>query len=202
MPLAIATRLAPPASTKVLNRQNRTCERILAVSARLFLERGFENTSVEDIATHAEVARSSFYRFFASREELLGGIVRPIFELGLGLMSEIDKKAPEQIIEGLLDMYLKLWQTSADGLRLSTRIGGHYFDPFRDIHHSFRSRLTDLVKRVEITGNLLNDSSDFSARLIARSVVPIMETYRADPQFEELFRRTMRGLLLKNGGTS
>jgi AcrR family transcriptional regulator len=200
MTTAVATRLTPPASPKVLNRQNQACQRILGVSARLFLERGFEHVSVEEIAGQAEVARSSFYRFFASREEVLANIIRPIFERGLALMEEISRRAPEQIVDGLLNVYLELWKAGSDALQLSTRIGGRYFDPFREAHNAFRARLTQLLARVEATGSLLNGSAEYTARLIARSAVPVMETYRADPQFEELFRRTMRGLLLKNGG--
>lgn len=202
MPTALASRLTAPASPKVLSRQNQSCQRILAVSARLFLERGFEHVSVEEIATQAEVARSSFYRFFASREDVLAAIIRPIFERGIALMDEIAQRAPEQVMDGLLDVYVQLWNAGSDALRLSTRIGGRYFDPFRESHGTFRERLTRLVERVRPTGRLLNDHAEYSARLIARSAVPVLETYGADPRFEELFRRTMRGMLLKDGEKS
>lgn len=202
MSTALASRLTPALSPKVLSRQNQARQRIVAVSARLFLERGFEHVSVEEIATQAEVARSSFYRFFASREDVLAAIIRPIFERGTALMNEVAQRAPEQVMDGLLDVYVQLWKAGADALRLSTRIGGPYFDPFREIHDGFRDRLSQLVERVGMTGKLLNDHAQFSARLIARSAVPVLETYRADPRFEELFRRTMRGMLLKNGEKS
>ena len=58
-------------SPKIRRRQGRTRQRILDVSAQKFVEHGFENVSVEDIIEAAEIARSSFYRFFSNREEVL-----------------------------------------------------------------------------------------------------------------------------------
>lgn len=86
---------------------------------------------------------------------------------------------------------------SPDALRLATRMDGTYFRLFHDLHSGYRRALTDLLGRVEGTGILLNSSGNNSARLIARTAVPVLEVYSDDPQFESLFRRTMFGLLIK-----
>ena len=84
-----------------------------------------------------------------------------------------------------------------DALRVSTRVGGVYFYLFQDVHNEYRETLEALVRRVEPSGILLNDSADYSSRLIARLAVPVMEVYSKDADFGTLFRQTMRGLLLK-----
>jgi AcrR family transcriptional regulator len=193
--------LVAPASAKVARRQGRTRERIVSESARLFLARGFESVSVDHIVAAAEIARSSFYRFFPNREEVLSSIIRPVFLAGISTMHGLGRRAPRQIMEGILDMYLALWRTSPDALRLATRMGGAYFRLFEDVHMTYRQALTALLKRVEGTGTLLNDNGEYSARLIARSAVPVLEVYREDPRIESLFRRTMTGLLLKPEAT-
>lgn len=202
MKTASVTRIPIAASPKVLNRQGRTRDRILLESARSFLDKGFENVSVEDIVAAAEIARSSFYRFFANREEVLASIIRPVFERGLQEMQAISPRAPRQIMDGIFDMYLTLWHSGAEALRLSTRMGGDYFRLFQDLHYAYREHLSSLVQKVEPAGILLNGNADYTARLIARSAVPVMEIYRQDENFEELFRRTMSGLLLRNGEIS
>jgi len=185
------------ASPKIASRQNRTRERIVSESAKLFLARGFENVSVDHIVAASEIARSSFYRFFPNRDEVLASIIRPVFESGVSMMQEIARRPARQTMDGLFDMYLKLWKSGSEAMRLATRMGGAYFRLFEDVHATYRQALTDLVRRVQPTGMLLNDSGDYSARLIARSAVPVLEIYRDDPRFEILFRQTMTGLLLK-----
>lgn len=194
--------LPAAAGNKIARRQGRTRERILNESARLFIERGFKGVSVDHIVGVAEIARSSFYRFFPNREEVLASIIRPVFEHGVARMDELGRRAPDQIVPGILDMYLDLWRTSPDSLRLATRMGGAYFRLFEDVHTAYRQALTSLLRKVERTGTLLNDSGEYSARIIARSAVPVLEIYRHDPRCEFLFRQTMSGLLLKPEATS
>lgn len=46
-------------------------ERILDSAAALFMERGIQGVSMADIAQHAGLQRSSLYRYFESRDELV-----------------------------------------------------------------------------------------------------------------------------------
>ena len=188
---------ALPISPKIRSRQSRTRERILEASAGLFVAKGFENVSVEEIIDVAEIARSSFYRFFSSREDLLTKIIRPVFEKGTASLDAIVTDAPLAIMSAVFDAYLSLWRSGPNALKVSTRIGGKHFYLFDDLHAGYRSRLMALVEQVQSSGILLNDSADYSARLIARSAVPVMEVYCSDPDFEQLFHQTMRGFLLR-----
>ena len=83
-----------PLSPKVRKRQSRTRQRILDESAHLFIAKGFENVSVEEIIDAAEIARSSFYRFFSNREQVLANIIRPVFEQGLLELEKISTNDP------------------------------------------------------------------------------------------------------------
>jgi len=52
----------------------------MRVALELFRDRGFDGTTVDDIATRAEVSKSSIYTHFGSKEELLSRGVTPLVE--------------------------------------------------------------------------------------------------------------------------
>lgn len=99
-----------PRSTKAAS--DRRLEFINAAEA-LFNEKGFENTSVEDIVQRVGVAKGLFYYYFKSREELLGAIVDKI----LDGMEQIVLQAMNK--EGLMAMQrLQEMSTSSDVIRV------------------------------------------------------------------------------------
>jgi AcrR family transcriptional regulator len=51
-------------------RRRRTADAIVAGALRLFDERGFDQTTIEQIAEAAEISRRTFFRYFADKEEL------------------------------------------------------------------------------------------------------------------------------------
>jgi AcrR family transcriptional regulator len=51
-------------------RRRRTAEAIVTGALGLFEERGFERTTVDQIAEAAEISRRTFFRYFADKEEV------------------------------------------------------------------------------------------------------------------------------------
>ncbi len=183
-------------SPKVRSRQNRTRQRILVESARLFTANGFENVSVEEIIDASEVARSSFYRFFSNREDLLAQIVRPVFERGREMLAAAPVGDAGAVMDHILHVYLSLWRDDPDAMRVSTRVGGVHFSIFRDVHEAYRTELLRLLEQVAAAGILLNGDARQTGGLIARIATRVLETYADSPRLEELFIASMRGLLL------
>lgn len=62
----------PPRPAGLRGRKRaQTHARIQAEAMRLFFERGFEATTLDDIAEAAEVSRRSLFHYFASKEEIV-----------------------------------------------------------------------------------------------------------------------------------
>lgn len=70
-------RPSPPVRRRRSNRRSeQTIANILACTERVVLESGAERISILDVCRAAEVSRGTFYRYFASQEELLDAFSR------------------------------------------------------------------------------------------------------------------------------
>jgi AcrR family transcriptional regulator len=76
----------------------KTLDRIRVEAIRLFIERGFDATTLDDIAQAAEVSRRSLFHYFESKEEIVFS-ARPDFP---NLVAEAIGQRPAD--EPLLDM--------------------------------------------------------------------------------------------------
>ena len=57
-----------------------TVKLILDVSTRLFVEKGYEQTSLQDIINETKLSKGAIYHHFSSKEEIFEAIFRRIGE--------------------------------------------------------------------------------------------------------------------------
>lgn len=70
-------RPGPPGGKRDVNRKRRT-QAIARAALVLFLEKGVEAVTIDDIAGEAEIAKGSFYRYFTDKTELVTAIFEPM----------------------------------------------------------------------------------------------------------------------------
>ncbi|MEO1164847.1 MAG: TetR/AcrR family transcriptional regulator [Chloroflexota bacterium] len=84
-----------------------TRTRILLVASRLFAEKGYEATSVRDIASELGIANPSLYYHFKSKSEILGELLAEPFKLIEVAVEEAEQLSDDarlrRIIHGLLE---------------------------------------------------------------------------------------------------
>lgn len=87
-----------------------TTDAIIDIAAQIFLERGFHNTSIEDVAEAAEVSKPTLYSYIKSKQWLLDQIIlRVITELGTAAVpwQPGDVSQLTEQLDNYLDMHIE-----------------------------------------------------------------------------------------------
>ncbi len=67
-------------------------EELLEIAYKLFITKGYDNTSVDEIISEANIAKGTYYYYFTSKEEMLDQVVNNIIEKEVEIAKEyLDK---------------------------------------------------------------------------------------------------------------
>ncbi|PKQ18462.1 MAG: TetR family transcriptional regulator [Actinobacteria bacterium HGW-Actinobacteria-8] len=139
-------------------------EQLVGVARALFAEKGFEGTSVEEIALRADVSKPVVYEHFGGKEGLYAVIVdREVEALSGALSGALASRAhPRVLVERAALALLGYIEDSPDGFRMLVRDS-----PVAQASGTFSSLLGDVSSQVE---GLLADQ--FSHRGLDPFVAP------------------------------
>jgi AcrR family transcriptional regulator len=129
-------------------------EQLIAVSRQLFAARGYEGTSVEEIAARAEVSKPVVYEHFGGKEGLYAVVVdREVNTLLDGILSSLDAESlavanpdhrQRELIERAALALLDYIESNTDGFRILSRDSS-----VGQSTGSFASLLSDIASQVE-----------------------------------------------------
>jgi len=121
-------------------------EQLLDVSRKLFAEKGFEGTSVEEIAARAEVSKPVVYEHFGGKEGVYAVVVdREIQALTGALAEALSGGAhPKVMVERSALALLGYIENSTDGFRILVRDS-----PVAQATGTFSSLIGDVATQVE-----------------------------------------------------
>ena len=55
-------------------------QELLKLAYRMFIEKGYENTSIDEIVAKAGIAKGTYYYYFASKEATLEAVIEMMIE--------------------------------------------------------------------------------------------------------------------------
>lgn len=140
-------------------------EQLLDVSRTLFAEKGFDGTSVEEIASRAQVSKPVVYEHFGGKEGVYAVVVdREIRSLTGALIGALEEGGhPQVLVERTALALLTYIETSTDGFRILVRDS-----PVAQATGTFSSLIGDVAAQVE---HLLG--AQFTKRGLDPRVAPI-----------------------------
>lgn len=170
---------------------------ILEAAERVFNQKGIENTTMQDIATDANIGIATLFRYFPKKEKLIVAVATRLlepmlerFEYVAGLpVPCLDK------LEALFDFFIE------DHYKLSTTFmvdfesyAAHFPEPLEDIHHfnALTRRISQVYSRIIQNGiedgsvrsdlevrdtltTLINTFGIFSKKLSLQKNIPMLE---------------------------
>jgi AcrR family transcriptional regulator len=140
-------------------------EQLLDVGRRLFAEKGFEGTSVEEIASTAQVSKPVVYEHFGGKEGLYAVVVdreiRTLLESITRALTADDR--PRVLLERAALTLLDYIESSTDGFRILVRDS-----PVAQSTGTFASLISDVASQVE---HILGD--EFSSRNLDPKTAPL-----------------------------
>jgi len=151
-PVAVANK-SPVASTPVVVKRSRSNRRseitianILAVTENIVLESGAERISILDVCRAANVSRGTFYRYFASQDELLDAFSRHKRErFHVALAEAVEScQDPDERFAALI-RYLDYYLEHGRARRLLVVAPEYALGFFRRIFHDSVVRFQDVL---------------------------------------------------------
>ena len=188
-------------SVKVANRRSEVCDRLLDTAAEMFVAKGLNNVSVEDLLKVVGISRATFYGFFANKTELAANILLPVFNSGTELLAQTppnESSDPRVLAEQLVDMYLELWHKHRHALLLTSMVDSTLFKHIKAPHDEFGGAILKLLGVVAEQGLLRNGSATLSYLVLAKTGIPLLRLYQDQLNFETIYRESMLALLLND----
>jgi AcrR family transcriptional regulator len=125
-------------------------EQLIDVSRSLFASRGYEGTSVEEIAARAQVSKPVVYEHFGGKEGLYAVVVdREVRTLLDGIRGSLTSGRQRELIEQAAMALLDYIESNTDGFRILARDSS-----VGSTSGSFATILSDIASQVE---NILVD---------------------------------------------
>ena len=115
--------MSPRSEAQWQEMREQSKEKILSAALELFAERGFHNTTIQQIAKKAEVAKGLIYRYFDSKEDLLEGILYQAFKEGDDFQEEANKlENPVDRLRSLIEAFFTYIGEQPHHSRLLTQL--------------------------------------------------------------------------------
>jgi AcrR family transcriptional regulator len=168
-------------------RSEETRGRITEAAIKLFSERGFDASSVDDICAEAGVSKGAFYHHFESKQALflalLDGWLRTIDS---AIEASLDRTAPETFL-AMTEAFPYIFQTAGRGLPMflefwlqasrDEKIWQASIAPYRRYHKYF----TSLIEKGVQEGSFTTLNSEIASRMIVSMAMGLLLQSLLDP---------------------
>lgn len=158
--------MSPRSSEQYAEIRENSREKILNAAMELFAERGYHNTSIEQIRKEAEVSKGLIYNYFEKKEDLMTAIVMDAMKEGDDIVAQMEsRESAEEKIRFIIDLSFDFMVKRYKYSRLMTSLSLQ-IDQFPDLEHIIKGKYQGLMPLVgHLFRQLGLENPDDEARL-------------------------------------
>ncbi len=120
---------------------NERKKHVIKMAHQLFIEKGFQATSIQDILTYSGISKGTFYNYFSSKSELLIALFRTIYK-------QLEKERNDLLIgqdPSNIEIFIKQLE-----LQLETNRANKLISLFEEVIFSNDEELKQYIKRGQL----------------------------------------------------
>jgi AcrR family transcriptional regulator len=189
--------------TKTLRQEHTEHTRLALIEAatRLFTERGYVDTSIDDLAGAARVTRGALYHHFASKQDIFGAVCDAVDAKVVERVRAAAERSgtAEERMRRVLDAYFEASRDPAyraivlgETRRANTRQNGQRYTP------AILALLGDFVRELTTTGQITAEDPEMLIRLLCATLYEVAsaaESQTRSPATEEYAKKIICGML-------
>jgi AcrR family transcriptional regulator len=160
--------------TRRERKKEETKERIFRCACKLFRDKGFEDTTIDEITERADVAKGTFFNYFPRKEAVLGYLSEVRMASTLE-NAEVILAAEDPARHKLAELYGDIaagyevdrdlaWFVLMESMKRAFAVS-------EDVHHRWRSLTIEVISQGQRTGELRAEVDPTRAELVLHSVL-------------------------------
>ena len=124
---------------------NKRKQEILTIAARIFRQKGYNATSMNDLAKECGLFKGSLYHYFKNKEAILQEVIQSYFEYLLLYLEPINssKVMPTEKLRMSLEIQMRAIEANRDAVSVALREDRAVENPYREAYIAQRNRLED-----------------------------------------------------------
>jgi AcrR family transcriptional regulator len=178
-------------------------ESISACAARLFRKRGYQATSMRDIADAEQIKAASIYNHFKSKQEILRSLLLRMAHLFTQGMQTVRASSsdPVEQLEQLIALHVRLTIEHTDAIALIAGEWIHLEEPhlqqYRQLRDAYEAHFKEILEAGKKQGLLRNVDPEIALFSILSSLRWLYSWYSKNRNYEpEKLRQEMISTLL------
>jgi AcrR family transcriptional regulator len=128
-------------------------QELLDCAQALFLERGYEHASLNDVIAAAGSSKGAFYHYFSSKEALLEALAGRLAQQALAQVQDVPNDPDLDALSRLNAFLARIWQKKIEAAETSLALFGTLYRPenlvlFHRINDAVGALLTPLIVKI------------------------------------------------------